>query len=459
MPVRDETATLGRRHARLLGVAALLHVAATAAVYAAGRYALLPNFFDADGVASSFASDGRLYMTEARLLVGELAAGNLGAWLTAPYPPHAKLYSLCFAALGRVFGFTVLGAEPLNLACYLATLVLVYRLATETFDARAGLLAAALVALWPSFLLHTTQLLKDPLFIVAVLALAASCARLVSDKLSRAGGVWAGALGGLAVAAVRLLRSEMWVLALTFVLIAAALVVVRRLREGALPAGSAVGATLLVVLTLCVPFAVRPYFTPKPDSPAGRLIGAQPLTPECERRLDAVRVYDAEHTTFSLVRSHVLRSRVLATCVPAAGSNVDADVELKSVGDFARYMPRAAAVGFLAPFPPMWFASGAQVGSAGRRLGGAEMILTYLLELAALAGLWARRGRPVAWLLALSCAAGMTALGLVMPNVGTLYRMRYAFWMLLVVLAAGGVSRFIFARAREGREAAAVGAG
>jgi hypothetical protein len=111
-----------------LSVAALLHVAATVSVFIIGHYALLPRFFDPNGVASSFASDSRLYMTEARLLVGELAAGRLGAWLAAPYPLHAKLYSLCFAALGWCFGFTVLSAEPLNLACYLSILMLVYRL-------------------------------------------------------------------------------------------------------------------------------------------------------------------------------------------------------------------------------------------------------------------------------------------------------------------------------------------
>jgi hypothetical protein len=86
------------------------------------------------------------------------------------------------------------------------------------------------------------------------------------------------------------------------------------------------------------------------------------------------------------------------------------------------------------------------------------MLLTYLIELAALAGLWARRERLSTWLLALSCATAVTALGLVMPNVGTLYRLRYAFWMLLVDLAAGGATRFISAR-RGRSEAATVGAG
>jgi hypothetical protein len=441
-----------------LSAAALLHIAATVSVFAAGRYALLPGFFDPDGIASSFASDSRLYMTEARLLVEDLAAGRLGAWVAAPYPLHAKLYSLCFAALGWCFGFTVLSAEPLNLACYLAILILVYRLATDTFDARAGLLAAVVVALWPSLLLHTTQLLKDPLFIVALLALVAACTRLLSRELSLIEGVWSGAVGGVAVAAIRLVRSEMWLVALAFVLITLSLVVVRRVREKLLPSGGAVGVALLVALALCVPLVVRPYFTPSPDSAAGKAIGVQPTTPECERRLVAARAYYVDGTAFMLLRSHVVRSRVMATCVTAAGSNVDEDVKLKSVGDFICYLPRAAVVGFLAPLPPMWIASGAQVGAAGRALGGAEMLLTYLIELAALAGLRARRERLSAWLLALSCAAAVTALGLVMPNVGTLYRLRYAFWMLLVVLAAGGASRFISAR-RGRSEAATVGAG
>lgn len=455
MRVRERVVTLGRVRARLLSVAALLHVAATFTVFIVGRLGLMPKLFDADGVAGSFALDGRLYMTEARLLVEDLAAGRLGAWLAAPYPLHAKLYSLCFAALGWCFGFTVLSAEPLNLACYLAILVLVYRLAAESFDARAGLFAATVVALWPSLLLHTTQLLKDPLFIVALLALALSCARLLSNDLSRAGGVRVALAGGVAVAAAWTMRAEMWPVALAFVSIAAALVVVRRLREGALPVGVLIGVALLFAFVLCVPLAVKRYYTPRPDSVVGKAIGLTPTPPECERMLAATRADETDGTAFMRLRSRIMHERVMATCVPASGSNVDADVELNGVADFARYLPRAAVIGFLAPLPPMWFATGSQVGSAGRMLGGFEMLLTYLIELAALAGLWLRRERLSAWFYALSCAVGATALGLVMPNVGTLYRMRYPFWMLLVVLAAGGASRFVeSARARERSEAA-----
>lgn len=179
--------------ARLLAGAALLHVAATVTVFLAGRYRWLPEFFAQDGVAGSFASDGRLYMTEVRLLVADLWTSGVGAWLAAPFPLHAKLYSLCCAALSWCFGFTILSAEPLNLLCYLTVLTLVYGLGKECFDERAGLLSAVTVALWPSFLLHTTQLLKDPLFIVAMLALVATSMRLLTRSHSFAEGLRLGA--------------------------------------------------------------------------------------------------------------------------------------------------------------------------------------------------------------------------------------------------------------------------
>jgi hypothetical protein len=36
-------------------------------------------------------------------------------------------------------------------------------------------------------------------------------------------------------------------------------------------------------------------------------------------------------------------------------------------------------------------------------------------------------------------ALGIVALGLVVNNVGALYRLRYPFWTLMVILAAGGL--------------------
>jgi len=434
--------------ARLLAGAALLHVATTVAVFVAGRYRLLPEFFGQDGVAAvSFAPDGGLYMKEARLLVGDLWAGAWGAWLAAPFPPHAKLYSLCFAALGGCFGFTILSAEPLNLLCYLSILALVYWLGKECFGAHSGLLSAAAVALWPSFLLHTTQLLKDPLFIVATLALVATGVLLLTRSPSLTGGLGLGAAGGAAVMAVWSIRAEMWEVALAVSLGAAGLLAVRCVREGRPRAGNVAGGALLLVLSFYVPSLKEPYRRPSPDSPAGQAIRARPVPPECAERHAAGQMRARPARVLAGFHEQVMRSRIMATCAPGGGSNLDAGVELNDGGDIILYLPRAAFIGFFAPFPGVWFTRGAQVGLAGRMLGGAEMLATYLIQLLALAGLWARREQLAVWLLSFVSAAGIVALGLVMPNVGTLYRLRYVFWMLLVILAAGGAAKIVSGRA------------
>jgi hypothetical protein len=87
----------------------------------------------------------------------------------------------------------------------------------------------------------------------------------------------------------------------------------------------------------------------------------------------------------------------------------------------------------------MWFATGAQNGRIGRIIGGTETFCLYIIELMALIGLWHKRHQPAAWLLCVIPIMGMTALGLVVTNVGALYRMRFVFVMLLVILGSEGI--------------------
>ena len=101
-----------------------------------------------------------------------LKSQGLRAWANWPNQLHVRLYSLPHALVSRWVSFNILTIEPLNLIYYLAILVFVFKIAAAIFDYRTGLIAAASVALWPSFLLHTTQLLRDPLLILAVVVAA-----------------------------------------------------------------------------------------------------------------------------------------------------------------------------------------------------------------------------------------------------------------------------------------------
>ena len=82
------------------------------------------------------------------------------------------------------------------------------------------------------------------------------------------------------------------------------------------------------------------------------------------------------------------------------------------------------------------------------------MLLTYLIEALAVIGLWQKRRQLSVWLFTFSAILGVTALGLIVVNIGSLYRLRYAFWILLVILGAGGAVHLVSSlRTREQQKA------
>ena len=100
-----------------------------------------------------------------------------------------------------------------------------------------------------------------------------------------------------------------------------------------------------------------------------------------------------------------------------------------------RFIPRAFVIGFLAPFPKMWVQPG-NFGLMVRLLSGVETLAMYFLYVAAAVCVWRNRRNRAMWLLLLVATIGMVALGLVVVNAGALYRIRYVFWMMMIVIAA-----------------------
>jgi hypothetical protein len=121
-------------------------------------------------------------------------------------------------------------------------------------------------------------------------------------------------------------------------------------------------------------------------------------------------------------------------------SNIDRDVQLQSFGDIVRYIPRALVIGFFAPFPKMWVESGSY-GRTGRLLSGAETLVMYFLYVAVAFCLWRDRRNLKMWFVFLIAAVGLLALGLVVVNAGALFRIRYVFWMMLIILSSRGLEQ------------------
>ena len=138
--------------------------------------------------------------------------------------------------------------------------------------------------------------------------------------------------------------------------------------------------------------------------------------------------------------SELARRRAGFRSYTSQASNIDRDVQFQSPGDIVRYVPRALVIGFFAPFPKMWVESGSY-GRAGRLLSGAETLAMYFLYLAVALCLWRDRQNLKMWFVFLIAAIGLLALGLVVVNAGALYRIRYVFWMMMIVIASRGFSQ------------------
>jgi hypothetical protein len=449
----------------LLAAAAVLHVALAFGLHWAGRAQVAPGLIDRDGIMDTFAHDSYDYRDGAVRLAEVLQEDGLKAWAgAAGQPLHVRIISLQFALLGPLSGDGPLGAEPFNLLCYLAVVWLTLLLGREVGGARAGLLAAGAVALWPTMLLHTLQLLKDPLFIAGTLALVLCVTTWLTRTYGPAGAAGTCAVVGLTVLLLLLIRFNFAVVIFALVLLGAVLLVLRRIREGprlywnmAAPALILASGALLLLLVHFMKPPPAQGFKHYPSDGGGTAKAAV----GAGERVPAVVTY---RPTGDLPRGSVgrlaaaadgtarrvgtLRYRFSASYTDA-GSGVDGDVRFEDLKSLIRYLPRAFAVGCWAPFPNSWVASGKRVGSAGKLLSGAETLVIYVFQMLALAAVLLPPRRLAAWLLLAVTTFGVTALGLVVPNIGALYRFRYTFWVLLIVLGAKGFESILALRGRR----------
>jgi hypothetical protein len=114
-------------------------------------------------------------------------------------------------------------------------------------------------------------------------------------------------------------------------------------------------------------------------------------------------------------------------------SDLDEDVHFHNIGEVVRYLPRALQLGLFSPFPSLWFGNGsAPENTLMRRVSIFETLLVYL-GLAGCLGLFRQvYSRPDFWLIVYFCLTMILSYSMVVVNIGTLYRFRYAFLMLLV---------------------------
>jgi hypothetical protein len=128
---------------------------------------------------------------------------------------------------------------------------------------------------------------------------------------------------------------------------------------------------------------------------------------------------------------------------PNARSNIDTEVAFRNARDIASYVPRALQIALFAPFPDMWAGKAQQPGGVVQRLLAVpELILYYLALVGCVLAAVKSHSRERAIMAALVSFSLFYVLtyALVVTNIGTLYRMRYAAMLLLCALGMWGWS-------------------
>jgi hypothetical protein len=122
-------------------------------------------------------------------------------------------------------------------------------------------------------------------------------------------------------------------------------------------------------------------------------------------------------------------------------SSIDNHIEFKNDQDVIDYLPRALLIGFLAPFPDMWWEKGRKAGTMGRLMSALEMIFMWgVMGLGLLLFLF--HPKKLEWLICFSAIIVLClALGYVVSNVGALYRMRFVTWLIWLALVISSLSK------------------
>ncbi len=352
---------------------------------------------------------------------------------------------------------------PLNTAVHATAAVLIVRLVQPVVpDIRYAALCALPFVLFPSSLTWYAQIHKDGMFFLGM------CLCLYAWVLLSRAETWSArcAPAFLAIAYVFVGCFLIWVMrpygikliqgiGLIFALVLVPCFVYRAWRGQLQPRK----ALLAILVILAMPLAIGVF---KDGAAKGEVTLAtnemfEPLSAEEEQRGGMVAsrgsfaskaqnvvaaiqwkktqwlpdALDNIFLTLSIVRYGYAGSK--------GGSNVDTEVVFDNALAFFPYLPRATQLGFTAPFPSSWFEQGApNSSSVFRRVSVSEMLVVYAALLFLPYVFWRGRKKVEIWLIFCFCVIFILLYTYITPNIGSLYRSRHGFLLLLVAFGIAG---------------------
>lgn len=158
----------------------------------------------------------------------------------------------------------------------------------------------------------------------------------------------------------------------------------------------------------------------------------------------------SEHDVLSLIniKSTGLVNKIRSDFdVVKSNSSIDSDVRFGGLGDIILYIPRAAQIGLFAPFPNQWLKPGSsEPNTIMRKVAMFEMGMFYAFFVFLLLNMkWILKNPGVLYVLLVSISI-IIMYSLFVTNIGTLYRMRYSFFMIIYGLSVVSFLRSVYVK-------------
>ena len=384
---------------------------------------LIPSLHAGQGLLDG---DSVYFHSVAVQLAEKIRLHGWSAWSLYPAPGATGNVAI-LGALYAVVGDEPSLIIPINAAIHALCGVLVYQIARQLASGKtgriAGTIAAVLFVMFPSALNWYAQIHKDGFAIAGVLCVIWAWVwvreRRVNGKAFGIliGGTLAGVLLVIFVRPYNLLPLTA-VIAAVFCAIIAIDIRQLRLRWKKLTLYALSVAVITAGAAWSRTLGTEEQFNAPPDIHwHWERTGWLPQIPE-----------DYLETVARL------RVRLIASGIEVnAGSLIDRDVVPNNISSVIAYAPRAVQIALFAPFPTTWM----EKISLTRLVSVFEMLIWYLIAPGVLLAIIYRRSSRLMMVLIFS-ALFLYIYGFTIANVGTLYRVRYPYLFIFIIVGLVG---------------------
>ena len=402
---------------------------------------VIPTLFSQPGAAEGLVVlDSIGFDRIAKAKVAEIASLGWSAWELKPqWQLPAGIASLFYTVIGP----SPTSVLPFNAVVHALSACAVTLILRNFFSAVPALIGALVFALNPASFEWVAQIHRDGIFILGNLLFI--CGIMSFFRPSGEGGgrwlrylssmVFMPALGITLVWAARPYWVQVMLVTTLLMLIPAAFVGMsrRRATNRRHIAGLAVAFLCIVAFQVWMVKFHMPYeLIQIPES------AYEPIQiPESVSATTESLPFYWKRTSWlpEIIEGRFYRIAIAREGAKSQGGNtlVDAKWRLDSTGAMLGYVPRALQLGLFSPFPELWGgkASTAAMTMARKVVGGVTLFF-YVCLIGLGMGLWQLRRNMLLWVMIGVCLIGILIYALTYPNIGTLMRYRYGFYMLLV---------------------------